>query len=255
MANRVLGLTSPHMHGDDVRALQKALKTNVFHKDYMPDATIDGVFSTFTAQGAYRAQYWLGYAKPSHKAGTPLVAYLNGTKKLTAAMTAKRKARIDAYNAAHPLRLKAFESAKRFVGTKESPPGSNRQKFGEWYGWNGVAWCAIFVSYNYASAGSKMVLRRKRWAYCPYLWADAQAGRYGLSVTRSPQRGDIVIYGKSLPHHTELFDEWIQQGSTFATIGGNTSPNNMSNGGEVHHYDASNPRTMSDVAGFAHLAA
>lgn len=255
MANRVLVLVSPHLRGDDVTALQRALKSNVLHKDFMPDAKADGEFGTWTAQGCYRAQYWLGYAKPSHQAGTPLVAYLTGKKPLTAAMRQNRHDRLAKYRAAHPLRLKAFAQAQRFVGVKESPAGSNKQRFGVWYGWNGVAWCAIFVSYCYAAAGSKMVAKMKRWAYCPYLLADAQAGRYGLSVTRSPERGDIVIFGKALPHHTELFDEWIVKGKTFATIGGNTSPSNMSNGGEVHHYDRSNPRTMNDVAGFVHLAA
>lgn len=257
MANRVLGLVSPHMRGDDVTALQKALKSNVFKKDYMPDGKVDGEFATFTAQACYRAQYWIGYAKPSHKAGTPLVAYLTGKKPLTAAMKANRAQRLKKHAEAHPLREKAFAQAQRFVGTKESPAGSNRQRFGVWYGWNGVAWCAMFVSYCYAAAGSKMVAQMKRWAYCPYLLADARAGRYGLSVTRSPQRGDIVIYGKSLAHHTELFEKWIVAGKTFATIGGNTSPNDMSNGGEVHHYNGGSGgvRTMSDVADFVHLAA
>ena len=30
------------------------------------------------------------------------------------------------------------------IGVKESPPGSNRTKYGKDFGWNGVAWCAIY---------------------------------------------------------------------------------------------------------------
>lgn len=254
---RVLALVSPHLKGDDVKQLQKALKKNAFDKDYMPEAAVDGDFGEWTAQGCYRAQYWLGYAKPNHQAGTPLIAYLQGKKPLTKAMQDKRKARIAKAAADKPLRLKAFEKALTFVGVKESPAGSNRQQFGVWYGWNGVAWCAIFCSYNWAYGGSKFVAKMKRWAYCPYMLHDAQAGINGLSLTRDPKRGDAVLFGKAKPHHVELFDEWVVKGKTFKTVGGNTSPTNMANGGMVCHYGTGGlpPRTTTDVAAFVHLAA
>jgi hypothetical protein len=43
------------------------------------------------------------------------------------------------------------------VGTKETPVGSNIQKYGAWFGWNGVAWCSIFVSWvvHRASKGTR----------------------------------------------------------------------------------------------------
>lgn len=256
---RVLALVSPHLKGEDVRVLQNALKQNTFDKDYMPDAAADGDFGTFTSQGCYRAQYWLGYATPNHQAGTPLVAYLLGKTPLTAPMRAKRKDRIAHAAANQPLRVKAFKEALTHVGVKESPAGSNRQMFGAWYGWNGVSWCAEFVSYCYAAAGSKTIQKKTRYAYCPYVVADARAGKYGLSVTRDPKRGDIVLYdwnNDGTADHIGLFDEWIQQGSTFRTIEGNTSPTNASNGGAVVHYGTQGfkPRNMSDVIIFAHLA-
>lgn len=53
-------------------------------------------------------------------------------------------------------------SAKRFckmvegqLGTSETPPGSNRQKYGAAYGMNGVAWCAIFVWWCFTHAKLK----------------------------------------------------------------------------------------------------
>jgi hypothetical protein len=253
---RVLALVSPHLKGDDVKQLQKALDSNVFDKDFL-DSKIDGEFGEDVARGCYRAQYWLGYAKPNHQAGTPLVAYLTGKRTLPPAYRERRAARIKKAADEAPMRVKAFREALTHVGVKESPPQSNLQMFGKWYGWNGVAWCAMFVSYCYAAAGSKSIVKRVRWAYCPYLLADAKAGRYGASITRSPKQGDIVIFGKKLPHHTEVFDHWLEEGKTFATVGGNTSPTNMANGGMVYHYgvDGHSPRTMSDVAGFVHLAA
>lgn len=252
---RVLGLTSPMMTGADVLALQKALKQNAFDKNFMPDGKADGTFGDWTAQGCYRAQYWLGYATPTRKAGTPLVAYLRGTRPLPKANRERRAARIRKAEADKPMRVKAFEEAARHVGVKESPPGSNRQKFGEWYGWNGVAWCAMFVSYCYAAAGSKSVAKRLRWAYCPYMVADAKAGRNGLALTRSPQRGDVVLFSKPVAKHVELFDEWVVEGKTFATIGGNTSPNDMANGGMVYHYGKGGRpvRKVSDVNCFVHV--
>ena len=38
-------------------------------------------------------------------------------------------------------------------GTKEAPPNSNKTKYGQWYGLDGVKWCCIFVSWVYDQAG------------------------------------------------------------------------------------------------------
>lgn len=256
---RVLALTSPHMKGGDVTTLQKALKKNVFDKDYMPKAAVDGDFGELTAQGCYRAQYWLGYAKPSQQAGTPLVAFLSGKQTLPAANKDRRKARIAKAAAELPLREKAFREALTHVGVKESPAGSNMNPFGKWYGMNGVPWCAEFVSYCYAAAGSKNVAKRQRWAYCPYMVNAARSGSNGMSVTREPKRGDIVLFDwadDGVADHVGLFDEWVAQGRTFKTVEGNTSPQNASNGGAVVHYGTAgfSPRSVGSVILFAHLA-
>ena len=44
-----------------------------------------------------------------------------------------------------PPGLLALAEGLKHIGTHESPPGSNRQPFGVWFGVNGVAWCNIFV--------------------------------------------------------------------------------------------------------------
>ena len=42
------------------------------------------------------------------------------------------------------------------LGTLESPPNSNRTKYGAWYGFDGFPWCAMFVSWVYDKAGSPL---------------------------------------------------------------------------------------------------
>ena len=49
--------------------------------------------------------------------------------------------------------MKVIEIALAEVGTKESPKGTNKQKYGEWFGLNGVAWCGIFVSWCFSRSG------------------------------------------------------------------------------------------------------
>ena len=43
-------------------------------------------------------------------------------------------------------RKEIIQRAAAEEGTTENPPNSNKTKYGEWYGLNGVPWCAIFVS-------------------------------------------------------------------------------------------------------------
>lgn len=259
MASRILSLTSPHLTGPDVTHLQTVLKKNAFDKNFLPDGRVDGEFGTLTAQAVYRAQYWLGYAKPIQSCGTILPAYLEGKKTLPITNRVRRNSRIRSAAAARPLRAKALAEALTHVGVKEDPAGSNRQKFGAWYGWNGVAWCAMFVSYCYTAAGSKNTKKLARWAYCPYIVADARAGRNGLTVTKSPKPGDVVLFDREkdgVANHVGLFDHWIKEGVTFASVEGNTSPANASNGGQVVHYGTGpyKPRSVADVIIFAHLA-
>lgn len=256
---RVLALTTPHLQGADVRHLQEALHTNKFDSNFLGKAAIDGDFGPLTAQAVYRAEYWIGYAKPVQFCGTPLPKYLRGEMPLPLPMRDKRKARIAHAASSKPLREKAFAEALTHVGVKESPPGSNMQMFGAWYGWNGVSWCAEFVSYCYAAAGSKQIVKRNRWAYCPFIVNAARAGQFGLTVTRDPKRGDIVLYdwaGDGISDHVGLFDEWVAKGTSFRSVEGNTSPSDASNGGAVVHYGTQGfpSRLARNVQVFAHLA-
>lgn len=53
--------------------------------------------------------------------------------------------------------LLALNEARKHVGLKEAPAGSNKTPFGIWYGHDGLPWCAIFVSYCFAAGANKLL--------------------------------------------------------------------------------------------------
>lgn len=141
-------------------------------------------------------------------------------------------------------RQRALAAAIGYLGDKESPPDSNRTKYGKWYGQDGQPWCAMFVSYVYEvdAGGSPSFEKGRNYAYCPYVLSDARNNRNGLSVTNAPVAGDLVLYDWDGPagtsggtfDHIGLFEEWVAyNATTFLAIEGNTSTSSNSNGGEV----------------------
>lgn len=136
-------------------------------------------------------------------------------------------------------RKRALKAAVGYLGYKEDPSGSNRTKFGAWYGQDGQPWCAMFVSYCFEveAGGSPSFVRGERYAYCPYVLSDAGAQRYGLSITQSPTAGDLVLYDwhyDGTYDHIGIFEAWEpSSATTFTALEGNTSSSNQSNGGEV----------------------
>lgn len=131
---------------------------------------------------------------------------------------------------------KIIFEAKKEIGYKEIPAGSNKTKFGEWFGFNSVAWCGIFVSYIYAKAGFQLekIGWSKGYAGCPI--AVEHFKKTGQVVKKeNVAPGDIVFFdwnkdGKF--DHTGIFIKDNGNG-TFQSIEGNTAVGNDSNGGEV----------------------
>lgn len=123
------------------------------------------------------------------------------------------------------------------VGNKESPANSNNQKYGSWYGMNGVPWCAIFVTWCDAHAiPCDSFKRGSYYSYVPYVVSDARAGRRGLTVTSSPKPGDLVCYDWSWDgehDHIGLVATKPDEGGNFKAVEGNTSTSDNSNGGQV----------------------
>jgi hypothetical protein len=134
------------------------------------------------------------------------------------------------------MREQIIKIAEGQIGIVESPPNSNKTKYGKWFGLDGVPWCGIFVSWVYDQAKRPLgnVGFKKGFAGCPYAVAHYAKIK---AVTTDPKPGDIVFFdwnkdGRS--DHTGLFEKWIDQSKgEFETIEGNTSLTNQSNGGQV----------------------
>ena len=243
---RTLAITSPPMRGEDVTYAQKML--NEFGAWV---GAVDGVFGEFTGRACSEAKYKLGYAKvnitPTY--GTELDAFLRGAKKQTVAMKVRAKQRVKK----RPLPSTVIGIAREYIGVKESPAGSNRVLFSEWYGIIGP-WCAMFVTYCFVKAGSKAFARSERWAYCPFMLADARQQKNGLSVVaaRDALKSDIVLYSwkqDGVANHVGIVLTAVDANGNFTAIEGNTSASSDSNGGEVQV----RTRNVSSVIAFVRV--
>src|SRR5687768_15643115 len=130
---RTLVLTTPHMDGDDVEYAQRLLTKHGYY-----DGEADGEFGPLSAQASYRAQFWLGYAKPQQTFGTPLEKFLLGRAE-PKEDAQKRIAQRKKEAAAKPLRERALEHMETFVGLAERPAGSNIvPEINDWWGGGNV---------------------------------------------------------------------------------------------------------------------
>lgn len=133
--------------------------------------------------------------------------------------------------------IKVIELATLEVGTKETPKGTNKTKYGKWFGLDGVAWCGIFVSYLYDKAGTPLgnIGFKKGYAGCGTAVAYFIKTNQVIKDTKDLQAGDIVFFdwnNDGRYDHTGIFIK--KQGLfDFNTIEGNTAVGNDSNGGEV----------------------
>lgn len=131
---------------------------------------------------------------------------------------------------------KIIEIARKEIGQKESPTNSNKTVYGKWFGFDGVAWCGMFVSWCYAHAGVPLpkIGFTKGFAGCQTAVAYFKQNNLRTIL---PEEGDIVFFdwqGDGRFDHTGLFVKWLdEEHKTFETIEGNTALNNDSNGGIV----------------------
>lgn len=129
---------------------------------------------------------------------------------------------------------------KRFsdeIGTTENPPNSNRTKYGQDYGWNGVPWCVQFMWWGFAKEKMQgLFYSGRKTASCGQLKTYAE--KAGLWVTSDYKRGDLVIMdfsnNSTQTDHIGIVER--AEGSVLITIEGNTSPDDKGsqyNGGAV----------------------
>jgi hypothetical protein len=147
-------------------------------------------------------------------------------------------------------RQKIIDTASSQNGTRESPAGSNKTKYGIWYGLNGEKWCAIFVSWVYDQASSPLGFIETSKGY-----QSCQGGynfwKAGGELTSEPQAGDIALYdwdGDGHCDHTGIFEAWKDNAKTvFFSWEGNTAMGDNSDGGMVMRRE----RKRSMVKAFA----
>lgn len=122
----------------------------------------------------------------------------------------------------------SLDIARSQIGVVEAPPNSNRTPYGQWYGWNGVAWCAIFLSwvmhhaglgglYRFASTAASVAAAKKR-------------GIWRTGVTPRPGWIAVKLY-TATSGHTGIVEG--VEGNYDITIEGNTSYGDDRNGGIV----------------------
>ena len=240
-----LGVTTPLTTGPHVEIAQHLLAdAGHYH------GALIGEFTPEVERATQDAKRALGHhPKRGHIFDEPLARQLAGTHNpyTPAALTRKLRAR-KTRNAA-PLRIKALDRALSHVGDTEDPPDSNKCRYSRWYGITGP-WCAMFVTYVYAKAGSKAFKRGQRWCSCPRMLAAARAGN-GLRVITETEAlpGDILLYSwnrSGVPEHTGLLKHKHADGG-LNTVEGNTGDQSNNNGGEV---EERSDRHTSDVVAY-----
>lgn len=123
--------------------------------------------------------------------------------------------------------------AKAEVGYKEKP--NNDNKYGIWFHWNHVPWCAIFVSWVFAEAGAGSKLLRT--AGCEAMEAWAIKNKLTVPI-QTVKAGDVVLFdfnksGKA--QHIGIATGVVNPRTHLVpTIEGNTGDVNQVNGDGVY---------------------
>lgn len=125
-----------------------------------------------------------------------------------------------------------LDVARREIGAVESPAGSNRTKYGAWFGLDGNPWCMMFVQWCFAQAGTPLPART---ASCGALMRAAKpAGQWVASDLRP---GDVVLYDFSgrrrTTEHCGIVEAVLPDGGVQAIEGNTSEGGSQSNGGMV----------------------
>ncbi|GAB4063930.1 hypothetical protein GCM10028777_08760 [Angustibacter speluncae] len=109
--------------------------------------------------------------------------------------------------------------ARSQVGIREG--AGNRTKYGRWYGLDGNAWCAMFVSWVYARSGHPLPNLQGPKGFAG-VRAGAEALRRAGNLHRTPLTGDIYLHRGATweSDHTGIVVEVRDDGS-FVTVEGN----------------------------------
>lgn len=134
--------------------------------------------------------------------------------------------------------LKIIDIARKEIGYTESPPDSNKQKFGYFFGQNGVPWCALFCSWCVVQAGLK--LPRINIAYVPSWLEWFKKMKRFYPNTSKPEIGDFVFfafrsdwYQQGIAQHIGIVESINKDGSINCIEGNTSKLGSQDNGGAV----------------------
>ena len=132
-----------------------------------------------------------------------------------------------------------IDTARRYLGVRESPPHSNNVIFNTVYYGRAVSgsaypWCAVFVWYVFREAGlSHLYFGGNRTAHCATLLTFAR--RNGLFHASDYRPGDLALFDwsgrRQNAQHIGIVTRAMP--TQTVTIEGNTAVGNDSNGGQV----------------------
>lgn len=238
---RTLHVTSPLTSGSDVLELQTRLDELGY-----PIGALDGAYgvATATAVRAFQRDHGLevdGVVGPRTRS----------------ALAGAQPGEGPSVEPSGPGQ-RALEESLRHLDVTERPANSNRTPFGQWFGVDGVKWCNIFVSYCFGVGADYTLCAGFNGAGvyprgCTYVpTTEAWLRATGMWVGRtSPLPGDIAIFNwdGGAPDHIGIVEEDLG-GGRFASIEGNTSLGDNSNGGAVMR----RTRRVSQVNGFGRIS-
>lgn len=114
--------------------------------------------------------------------------------------------------------------ARRWLGTREQPPGSNNVPgITDWYGLRG-AWCAMFVSRVFFNVGMPLPASTSKgfaWVSAGFDWMKRQPGWRLFTDWREAQPGDIVAWEWGWTAGGFDHVSIVEAQHPFTTIGGN----------------------------------
>ena len=126
--------------------------------------------------------------------------------------------------------------ARAEIGTREQPADSNRQKYGEAYGWNGVPWCVQFIWWLFVQAGlSALFYGGQKTASCGELLRWAREMRQLVGV-ENVARGDVVFLSftrGSEPEHLGMVYRESYPDAIYTVEGNTSAAGSQDNGGMV----------------------
>lgn len=88
----------------------------------------------------------------------------------------------------HPVRSRVVAAARKELGTRENPPGSNRNPYGPT-----AAWCSSFATAMWRKAGVKIPILP--FSGDVYHWGERNGHAYGKHSLHQARPGDVLIFG------------------------------------------------------------